>query len=157
MRTEKTLSILLVSFFGAAITLQAQHPTPAPPPGQKMEMRDKPGMMDETKMDESMMARHKEMMARMDAMDSRVDDLVKKMNAAAGSKKADAVAAVVNELVVQRKQMRDHMMAMQPEMMRHMMEHMRTGMMKGMMECPMMKEMQGKSDGSGDHSEHHPK
>lgn len=157
MKTGKTLSVLLVCFFGAAITLQAQHPTPPPPPpGQKMEMRGKPGMMDEMKMDESMMARHGEMMAKMDAMDSRLDDLVKKMNAATGSKKADAVAGVVNELVAQRKQMREHMMAMQPEMMKHMMEHMRTGMMKGMMECPMMKEMEGKSDRSVEHSEHRP-
>ncbi len=46
-----------------------------------------------------MMAHHKEMMAKMEGMDSRLDDLVKRMNAAKGSKKADAVAAVVNELV----------------------------------------------------------
>ncbi len=54
--------------------------------------------------------------------------------------------------------MREHMMAMQPEMMKHMMAHMRMGMMKGMMECPMMKGMEdktapGKSD---EHSAHHP-
>jgi len=104
-------------------------------------------MSGEKKMEESMMAHHKEMMARMEAMDARLDELVKKMNAATRSRKADAVAAVVNELVAQRKQMREHMMAMQPKMMKHRMEHMQTGMLKGMADsmsgCPMMKTMPG--------------
>jgi hypothetical protein len=158
MNMGKPLSILAVSLFGASISLSAQQPTPLPPPAGKMEMGGKPGMMDEKKMDESMMAHHKEMMAKMEAMDSRLDDLVKKMNAAKGSKKVDAVAAVVSELVSQRKEMRQQMMTMQPEMMKHMMEHMRMGMMKGMMECPMMKELEGKSGPgkSDEHSEHHP-
>jgi hypothetical protein len=155
MKMSRTIPVLLASFCTAA--LWAQQPTP-PPPAHKMEMSGKPGMMDEKKMDESMMAHHKEMMAKMDAMDARLDDLVKKMDAAKGSKKADAVAAVVNELVAQRKQMREHMMTMLPEMMKHMMEHMQMGMMKGMMECPMMKGMESKSGPgkSDEHSEHHP-
>ncbi len=156
MKVLRTIPILLVSFV-SAVTLWAQQPTPPPAAAQKMEMPGKPGMMDEMKMDESMMARHKEMMAKMEAMDSRLDDLVEKMNAAKGSKKADAVAAVVNELVAQRKQMREHMMAMQPEMMKHMMEHMLMGMMKGMEDsmakCPMMKSMAPAGDA---HSEKHP-
>jgi hypothetical protein len=85
------------------------------------------------------------MMAKMEAMDARLDELVKTMNATTGSKKTNAVAAVLNELIAQRKQMRDDMMAMQPEMMKHMMAHMGMGMMKGMEEsmakCPMMKTM----------------
>jgi hypothetical protein len=156
MKVVRTIPVLLVSF-ASAVTLWAQQPTPAPPPAQKMETPGKPGMMDEKKMDESMMAHHKEMMAKMEAMDARLDELVKKMNAATGSKKSDAVAAVINELVVQRKQMREHMMAMQPEVMKHMMAHMRMGMMKGMedsmSECPMMKSMAPTKDA---HSEHHP-
>jgi hypothetical protein len=140
MKVGRTIPVLLVSFVGA-MTLWAQQPTPPPPPAHKMEMPGKPGTMDMTC--ESMMAHHKEMMAKMDAMDARLDGLVKKMDAAKGSKKADAVAAVVNELVAQRKQMREHMMTMQPEMMKHMMEHMKMGMMKGvedsMSKCPMMK------------------
>jgi hypothetical protein len=155
MKVSRTIPVLLVSFVGA-VTLWAQQPTPPPPAAQKMEMPGMPGMMDEKMMEESMMAHHKEMMAKMEAMDSRLDDLVKKMNAAKGSRKADAVAAVVNELVAQRKQMREQMMAMQPEMMKHMMEHMRMGMMKGMEDsmakCPMMKSMAPAKDA---HSEHH--
>jgi hypothetical protein len=89
-------------------------------------------------------------------MDARLDDLVKRMNAATGSKKPDAVAAVINELVAQRKQMREQMMAMRPEMVKHMMAHMRMGMMKGMEDsmakCPMMKTMTPAKD---EHSGHH--
>jgi Spy/CpxP family protein refolding chaperone len=154
MKVGTTIPVLLASFVGA-VTLSAQEPPP--PAAQKMEMPGKPGMMDEKMMEESMMAHHKEMMAKMDAMDARIDDLVKSMNAAKGSKKPDAVAAVINELVAQRKQMREQMMAMQPEMMKHMMAHMRMGMMKGMEDamakCPMMKAMAPATDG---HSEHHP-
>ena len=155
MKVGGTISVLLVSFVGA-VTLWAQQPTPPPAAAQKMEMSGKPGMMDEKMMEESMMAHHKEMMAKMEAMDARLDELVKRMNTATGSKKSDAAAAVINELVAQRKQMRDHMMAMQPEMMKHMMGHMRMGMMKGMEDsmanCPMMKSMAPSKDA---HSEHH--
>ena len=93
MKVGRTIPVLLVSFVGA-VTLWAQQPTPPPPAAQKMEMPGKPGMMDEKMMEEPMMAHHKEMMAKMEAMDFRLDDLVKKMNAAKGSKKADSVAAV---------------------------------------------------------------
>lgn len=151
MKVGRTILVLLVSVVGA-VSLSAQQPTPAPH-AHTMEMPDKPGMMDDKAMDDSMMARHKEMMAKMDAMDARLDDLVKKMDAAKGSRKADAVAAVVSELVRQRQEMRRQMMAMQPEMMHHMMEHMRSGMAKGMMDCPMMKDMEGKT--GHEHSEHH--
>ena len=148
MRLKRFLSINVLAL--AALAVAAQQPAPGP-------------MMGEKKMDESMMAHHKEMMATMETMDARLDELVKKMNAATRSRKADAVAAVVNELVAQRKQMREHMMAMQPKMMKHMMEHMQTGMMKGMADsmsgCPMMKTIAGsqpdsKKPGKDAHSEH---
>lgn len=133
MKVTRVTSILLTAFFGGALGLLAQQPTPPPPaaPAPKMEMPGAMGTMGEDKMDEAMMARHHEMMARMEAMDAKLDDLVKKMDAARGSKKADAVAAVVSELVRQRKEMREHMSAMQPEM-----KH-------DMMDCPMMKHMKG--------------
>ena len=137
MTLRRTIPVLVVSVVGA-VTLWAQQPTP--PAAQKMEMA-KPAMMDEKMMDESMMAHHKEMMAKMEAMDARLDALVKTMNAATGKKKMDAEAAVINELVAQRKQMRDDMMAMQPEMAKHMMAHMMKGMEDSMSKCPMMKTM----------------
>jgi hypothetical protein len=150
MKIRRAILVLLAPL-GAA-TVWAQQPTPPPSAAPNaMEMPGKPGMLDE-----GMMARHKEMMAKMEAMDARLGDLVQKMNSAKGNRKADAVADVVNELVTQRKEMREQMMAMQPEMMKHMMEHMQKGMMKGMMECPMMKGMDGKPGMPHEHSEHRP-
>lgn len=156
MKVSRTIPVLLASLCAAVLSAQQAQQAPQPTPAPHMhgmEMSEKPGMtMNDKAMDDSMMARHKEMMAKMDAMDARLDDLVKKMDAAKGSRKADAVAAVVSELVRQRQEMRRQMMAMQPEMMHHMMEHMKSGMMKGMMDCPMMK---GTDEKPGhEHSEH---
>jgi hypothetical protein len=44
-----------------------------------------------------------------DSMDARLDTLVSAMNKASGDKKVQAMAAVINELVAQRKTMRAHM------------------------------------------------
>jgi hypothetical protein len=91
---------------------------------------------------QAMMADQQKMMADIQAADRRLDDLVGKMNAASGMEKADATAAVVNEMVTQRRAMRDGMMKMQHEMMAHMMEHMQAGR-DSMAMCPMMKQMSG--------------
>lgn len=150
MKTIPKIALALFLLGGPTLYAQQTVAQPTPKPGASSAsgggmMAGHQPMMGE--MDESMMARHKEMMAKMDAIDARLDELVEKMNAAKGSRKVDATAAVVDELVSQRKQMRQQMMAMQPEMMRHMMEHMRMGMTRGMMEsmsqCPMMKKMAG--------------
>ena len=55
------------------------------------------------------------MMKMMEASEARLDQLVQTMNGAAGQKKVDAMAAVITELVAQRKKMRGHM--------RQMMDH----------------------------------
>ena len=52
---------------------------------------------------------HPGMRARMQAHDAQLDELVAAMNAAEGETKVDAVAAVVNELVAQRRTRRDHL------------------------------------------------
>ena len=91
---------------------------------------------------QAMMADQEKMMTEMKGADQRLDDLVGKMNAASGSEKADAIAAVVNELVNQRRTMRDGMMKMQHGMMAHMMEHIQAGK-DSMAMCPMMKQMGG--------------
>jgi hypothetical protein len=87
---------------------------------------------------EAMMADQERIMTEMKGADQRLDDLVAKMNAASGTEKADANAAVVNEMVTQRRAMCDGMMKMQHEMMAHMMEHMQAGK-DSMAMCPMMK------------------
>jgi hypothetical protein len=130
MRVGKLVSVLAAPLFGVALGLLAQQTSPPPAsPEPKMEMSGD---------HEAMMARHREMMARMEAMDAKLDGLVKEMESASGSRKVDAVAAVVSELVRQRKEMREHMTAMSPEMMH---------------DCPMMKHKEGASP-SGKPAEH---
>ncbi len=92
---------------------------------------------------QAMMAKKQEMQDKCQAMDATLDRLVAEMNAAKDSKEPDALekpmAAVINELVAQRKASRAMMMEMQPAMMAHMMHHMHTHGTKGAMECPLMK------------------
>ena len=92
---------------------------------------------------EAMMARHHEMQEKMQAMDATLDKLVAEMNAAKESKAVAAMekpmAAVINELVAQRKASRTMMMEMQHGSMTHMSHHMQMHGTKGPMECPMMK------------------
>lgn len=52
------------------------------------------------------------MMAQMQEADARLDRLVTEMNRSSGSKKVEAMSAVINEMVMQRKQMRKHMIQM---------------------------------------------
>ena len=69
------------------------------------------------------------MMAEMKANDARLNDLVSKMNAATRRDKANAVAAVINEIVAQQQAMHQKMMPM--------MEHMpMDGMKPGPMTMP---------------------
>ncbi len=92
---------------------------------------------------QAMMAKKDAMQEKIRAMDATLDTLVAEMNAAKGSKEVDALekpmAAVINELVVQRKAFHSMMTEMQPAMMTHMMHHMRMHGTKGAMGCPMMK------------------
>ena len=89
---------------------------------------------------QAMMAERDKMMTAMKAADQRLDDLVAKMNTAAGMEKMAATANVVTEMVTQRRTMRDGMMTAQDGMMSHMMEHMQAGA-GSMAMCPMMKHM----------------
>jgi hypothetical protein len=68
---------------------------------------------------QAMMADQEKMMTEMNAADQRLDDLVVKMDAAAGMQKADATA-VVNEMVIQRRAMQGGMMKMQHGKIAHM-------------------------------------
>ena len=92
-----------------------------------------------------MMAMHNRMMADRKAMDEALDRKVAAMNSATGSAKVDAMAAVINEMVAQRKQMMSKMSGMQEQMMAHMAEHMaqsgNAAMRQSMAQCPMMKGM----------------
>ena len=94
-----------------------------------------------------------QLMQNMTAADQRLSELVAKMNAATGDKKVDAMAAVITELVAQRKQMQEQM-RMQGSMMDQMMSRMATmhgsgGMTKGTPEPK-------KDATDADHAAHHP-
>ena len=91
---------------------------------------------------QAMMADHEKMMTVMKAADQTLDDLAGKMNATSGMEKANATAAVVNELVSQRRTMQDGMMKRQHGMMAHMMEYSQAGK-DSMAMCPMMKQTIG--------------
>ena len=54
---------------------------------------------------QAMMARHEEMMQQREAMDAKLDGLVAAMKSAAGDDQAPVIAAVVEELVAQRRSM----------------------------------------------------
>ena len=143
MRVNKTVSALVagcavvvlseVSGLAAQAPQDHQHAAAdkaKPPSGMEAECQ-------------AMMAEKQKMMADMKVADQRLDDLVATMNTASGMDKMAATAAVVSEMVTQRRTMRDGMMKMQEEMMGHMMEHMQAGA-ASMAMCPMMKQMGGK-------------
>ena len=132
--------------------------------GEEGEGGMEPGQMKPCPCQERM-ARHKEMQEKHVAMAARLDELVAAMNEAEGQAKADAVAAVVNELVAQHKMMHGRMMDHSPMMHNGMACGHGHGMMQGMhgsqCDCPMMQKMEPKMEmqegGAGEeHSEHHP-
>jgi hypothetical protein len=95
------------------------------------------------------------MMQKVHEADARLDRLVSQMNQSTGNKKIQAMAAVINELVAQRKQMHQRMGQM-----------MESGMMDGGGNRQgMMQNMQPSrsdttsarlpADDSGNHAEHH--
>jgi hypothetical protein len=87
---------------------------------------------------QAMMAEREKMMADMKAADQRLDELVATMNSASETEKAAATAAVVTEMVAQRRTMRDGMMKMQHGMLGHITEHNQAGR-DSMATCPMMR------------------
>lgn len=72
-------------------------------------------------------AMEQKMEAQMKSQDAELDKLVARMNSATGEKKVDAVAAVVNKLIEDRKMMHAQMAGMHKNMHGRMMKH---GMME---------------------------
>jgi hypothetical protein len=70
---------------------------------------------------------HDERMSKMKEMDARLDEKVAAMDAAKGDQKVEAMAAVIKEMVSQRKIMQEHMMKMR-EMRKGKDGHMQRGM-----------------------------
>ena len=140
MRINKTVSALVagcaVIVMSAVSGLAAQ--TPQEHQHAAADQAKPPSGMEANS--QAMMAEREKMMTGMKAADQRLDELVAKMNTASGMEKMTATAAVVTEMVTQRRTMRDGMMKMHEGMMSHMMEHMQAGT-ASMAMCPMMKQM----------------
>ena len=121
----------------AAITAEDSSKTEATDQKQEQgsdmkEMKDMKGMMGKC-----------QMMSNLKDQDADVDKLVAEMNNAPADKKLDAVAAVLNKLVEQRKAMHEQMQKM-----------MSTNEKEGMGMCKMMMGMDMGGNHSGDHSHH---
>jgi hypothetical protein len=138
MRLKKVVMTALVGCAGFVVMAAsglAEQATEKAKPAMAEQAKPAPEMAQKC---QAMMAERDKMMAEMKAADLRLDDLVAKMNSAPGPDKATATAAVVNELVTQRRTMRDGMQKGQQAMLGHMMAHMQTGK-DSMAMCPMMK------------------
>jgi hypothetical protein len=72
-----------------------------PQPGQPMQGQQQ--------MQQQMQQQRRAFMEQMQERNRKLDDLVAKMNAAKGQAKVDAIAAVINEMMEQRKAMAPHM------------------------------------------------
>jgi Skp family chaperone for outer membrane proteins len=123
----------------------------APMPGHGKHTAAKTGPDADMKAEcQAMMSRKQQMQDKVRANDAALDKLVADMNAAKRSREKErSMAAVLNELVAQRKASHSMMMEMQPEMMAHMMRHMEMHATKGAIECPMMKMVDGRSPSGG--------
>ena len=142
MRVHKTVSALVAAC--AVVVMSAVSGLAAQTPQEHQHAaadKAKPPSGMEAKC-QAMMAEREKMMTGMKAADQRLDELVAKMNTASGMEKMTATAAVVTEMVTQRRTMREGMMKMHEGMMSHMMEHMQAGA-ASMAMCPMMKQMGG--------------
>ena len=89
----------------------------APPPQSGMMQNKMAGMGDQST---KMMTMREKMMTDMKTLDAKMDLKVTAMNTAEGPAKTDAIAAVVNVMVLQHKQMMANMDTMCKQMMEHM-------------------------------------
>jgi hypothetical protein len=113
LKSLRTVALVVVIGTSSAFAQQA-----VTPPPQSRTMQDKmAGMGDQSA---KMMAMREKMKADMKSMDAKMDVKVAAMNAAEGPAKTDAMAAVVNEMVLQHKQMMANMDTMCNQMMEHM-------------------------------------
>ena len=116
------LAVLIMPCSLFAQQEQDKTPAPAAQAGTKVESAPAHPMSGDH------MKEHDEMMSRMKEMDARLDAKVAAMDAAKGDQKVEAMAAVIKEMVSQRKEMQEHMMKTHEMGKGHMMEHTKPGM-----------------------------
>ena len=108
-------AVALVATIGTTSAFAQQ--AVAPPPQSGM-MQDK--MAGKGDQSTKMMAMREKMMADMKANQAKLDLKVAAMNASERTAKTDAIAAVINEMVLQQKQMMANMDTMCKQMMENM-------------------------------------
>ena len=161
MKVKTTSRMVPVLALAAALTASGGLAQQSPPKAGKQAGSAQSGMMSGNMGDhcKQMMTMHNQMTADMKAMDAGLEQKVAAMNAAKGNAKVDAMAAVINEMATQRKQMMAKTSSMRDQMMAHMGEHMAqpggTGMGQSMAQCPMMKGMKDMDEKAAGHKEHH--
>jgi hypothetical protein len=106
---NRSLFILAIIILVVSVTL-AQQPSGSPPTQPSMQMGQMSGC-------QGMMQSMQKMPAALNEMDARLAPLVAEMNKATGSEKVDRMAAVLNEMTAQRKQMHDQVAGMMSGMM----------------------------------------
>lgn len=102
--------VLAIVALAVGSAIVAQQPSASQQPQMPMQMGQMNGCM-------SMMQGMQKMPAALKEMDDRLAPLVADMNKAAGSDKVDRMAAVLNEMTTQRKQMHDQISGMMSGMM----------------------------------------
>jgi hypothetical protein len=101
------LLAIVVGRAPGARVLAASQQTPSTQSGQQAQRSDMAEMM----------MHHQHMMADLKASDARIDELVAAMNRATGDARVEAIAQVVNELVLQERALHEHMGMMGNHMM----------------------------------------
>jgi hypothetical protein len=159
MKSFRMLSVLLAGLLITAVAFsqeqQMSHKQQAPSQGTAkgaMQGNKQGNMMDQCK---SVMQMRQKMLSDMKSADAELGKLAGEMNSAPESKKLDAMAAVINKMVEQRRAMDEKMPEMQIKMMQHLMGHMEAGK-ESISMCPMMKQMKQSGGTSKDeHAAHH--
>src|SRR6266498_3652445 len=104
MKSIHVLGIAIAASLSGAALLAQDQPSPSPMGGMHSMQKQMHGQM---------MPVHEKLQQLQKTQDAEIDKLAAEMNAATGEKRVDAVVAVVNKLIEQRK-------AMHAEMATHM-------------------------------------
>jgi hypothetical protein len=133
MKKWQVAIVALVVLAWPVFVFAQQATTPATPPHEHPAAPE--SKTDTAEKQKDWQAKHEKMIAERKAMDARLDEKLAVMNAAKGDQKVEAMAAVINELVSQRKEMRPN-----PGLRHKEMKCPRRGQQAGIPPvCPMMK------------------
>jgi TolA-binding protein len=143
MRTTGWTAALLLG--STVLWAQATPPAGPAPAGQKQSTAGAGPAKPTAVSCQQLMQRHEQTMSDLEQMDAKLYGLVEKMNAAKGEARIDAAAAVINELMRQRRQVHERMTADAAMMSAYAMQHMSQG--AGGAHCPLLETAMGAAIG----------